>query len=1192
MTVHNAAPPNRVKRLVLGQLRRGARTLRDRTPLARLVKPTVSVILPIYNVEEYLGECLDSIAAQTFARYEVVVVDDGSPDGSREIAERYAASDRRIRIVTRENGGLGAARNTGVRHARGEFLTFLDSDDCLPPDALQVLLASARMTGSDIVVGGLRRFDKNRNWRPEWVERVHLTPREAVQIEDFLPLLRNLYTVDKLYRHDFWRAQDLWFREGVAYEDQPIVTQLYARASKIDVITDVVYEYRARDDRSSISQQTASVKDLRDRISAWNVSRETLRSEVSRAVYDGWLQTLFNAHFHWYLNSPGTVDDTYWAELQAAVADLTADAPQAVWDATSPDRRVLLELTRQGRRDEAQEFVRLDSRRAAKWPAEVRSDGILMRLPFLGATALDESLFLLRPEQLTLAHSVENFHWSSGSDPGSCSISGWAFIRKIDLAEHDSTISVVLRSAQTGVERVFTSTNSPQPVLAPPVDDMWCDYRPGTFQVDVPMAEVIAEGHAGEEWNVLLRVTAAGFTVTEPVTQLVRSGSAGVISAATLDNGDRLVTDWRVHSPLRFTRVPLALQTVSVQLVDRTLSGTIDGPDVRDVKRIQVTCGAETANAPLSGHGVHSRHFRIELPPAPDLSVHRPAHWAVDAITIDDVPVGVTLREDLEQAQTNASGSLMVQRTRNGDVAVTEWTWGADAEELDISPDGVLRVRGSVRGPDVGSAALVTRHKKTRVVGAGAPVADGRFEAELRLEHHVHRFGALPMPTGDHDVSLRLEVQDSEPFDVPLRMSPALNGVLPVRVDAKRYEGRIIRGPEGVVRLALVRPIGDARGLYVQRGLRAAPPRGGALTRGVLMRSYFGEHATDNGVSIQKELRRRGSDLPIYWAVQDYSVAVPEGGIPVIVNSREWYDLLSSVSYYVDNMYQPEYHRKPEGQVLVQTFHGYPFKTMGHPHWERLQVSQAQISAYDERARDWDYLVSPARYATPLLTRDFAYRGEVLEIGYPRNDVLKSPEADELRETTRRSLGIADHQQAVLYAPTFRDYLATGDNRASMADFFDFAAATRALGDDVVIMVRGHAFNARSRHRVGQLRGTVDVTDYPEVSDLYLAADAAVVDYSSLRFDFGVTGKPMIFHVPDLERYKSTRGWLFDFEPTAPGPLVDTTEQVVEELNDLEGVRRRHEKQYDEFRATYLDLEDGQAGRRFVDAVFAPRGDA
>jgi CDP-glycerol glycerophosphotransferase len=426
-------------------------------------------------------------------------------------------------------------------------------------------------------------------------------------------------------------------------------------------------------------------------------------------------------------------------------------------------------------------------------------------------------------------------------------------------------------------------------------------------------------------------------------------------------------------------------------------------------------------------------------------------------------------------------------------------------------------------------------------------------------------------------------------------MSRALSDALPVRIDASRHEGRVVRGPAGGLRVSLVRPIGDARGMYQQQRLRSdrvGGARGEGLARGVLMRSYFGEKATDNGVAIQEELRRRGSDLPVYWAVQDHSVPVPPGGVPVVVNSREWYDLLGTAAYYIDNMYQPEYHQKPDGQVLVQTFHGYPFKVMGHPHWRNLQLSQARVASYDRRARDWDYLLSPAVYATPLLTRDFRYEGEVLEIGYPRNDVLQSADADEIREVTRRTLGIRDDQTAVLYAPTFRDYFASGDNRAVFADFFDFAEAARSLDEDTVIMIRGHAFNARTRYRIGDLSRTVDVTDYPEVADLYLAADAAIVDYSSLRFDFGVTGKPMIFHVPDLRRYKDTRGWLFDFEPTAPGPLVDTTAEVVDRLRDLDGVAKEFRDAYEDFQATYLSLEDGHAARRFVDAVFVPRGDA
>jgi CDP-glycerol glycerophosphotransferase len=492
---------------------------------------------------------------------------------------------------------------------------------------------------------------------------------------------------------------------------------------------------------------------------------------------------------------------------------------------------------------------------------------------------------------------------------------------------------------------------------------------------------------------------------------------------------------------------------------------------------------------------------------------------------------------------------------------------------------------------------VLTRHKKNRSSSEPVKPVDGRFEVELALRHEVYRFGPRPLPTGEHDLVAEVDVESggsSQVHRVPVVVGAELGPRLPVPIATDRHEGRVVRGPDAVTQIVLRRPIGSAQGQYAQYTLRraAATPYAGKLHRGLLIRSYFGELATDSGVSVQEELHRRGSDLPVYWAVQDHSVVVPNGGIPVIVNSEEWYRLLASVSYYLDNMYQPDFHRKPEGQVIVQTFHGYPFKQMGRPHWEQQGFSRALMESYARRAAEWSHLVSPATYATPLLRRDFGYEGDVLEIGYPRNDVLLSEDADRLRTTVRESLGVRPGQTAVLYAPTFRDYMSRDDNQAVMPSFFDFGRAHRALGDDTVILIRGHAFNARTRHRVGRRPGSIDVTDYPEVSDLYLAADAAIVDYSSLRFDFGVTGKPMVFHVPDLKRYQDSRGWLFDFEPTAPGRLLPTPDHVVEALGDLDGVREQYATAYRKFRDDYLDLDDGHAGARLVDAVFVPRGDA
>src|SRR6476469_3425300 len=109
----------------------------------------LSVVVPIYNVEEYLGPCLDSIAAQTFRDLEVIMVDDGSTDRSAAIAAAYAERDGRFKLVSRPNGGLSAARNTGIGHAAGEFLAFVDSDDLLPDNAYQLLVGTLDETGSD-----------------------------------------------------------------------------------------------------------------------------------------------------------------------------------------------------------------------------------------------------------------------------------------------------------------------------------------------------------------------------------------------------------------------------------------------------------------------------------------------------------------------------------------------------------------------------------------------------------------------------------------------------------------------------------------------------------------------------------------------------------------------------------------------------------------------------------------------------------------------------------------------------------------------------------------------------------------------------------------------------------------------------------------------------------------------------------
>ncbi|MEG0087047.1 MAG: glycosyltransferase, partial [Niameybacter sp.] len=115
-------------------------------------QPTLSIIVPVYNVEKYLPKCIESILAQSFTDFEVILIDDGATDKSGEICEEYANKDTRIKIIHKENGGLSSARNAGIELSNGNYIGFVDSDDFIHPQMYEILLREARSSNSDVVI--------------------------------------------------------------------------------------------------------------------------------------------------------------------------------------------------------------------------------------------------------------------------------------------------------------------------------------------------------------------------------------------------------------------------------------------------------------------------------------------------------------------------------------------------------------------------------------------------------------------------------------------------------------------------------------------------------------------------------------------------------------------------------------------------------------------------------------------------------------------------------------------------------------------------------------------------------------------------------------------------------------------------------------------------------------------------------
>jgi glycosyltransferase involved in cell wall biosynthesis len=215
------------------------------------MQPAVSVIIPVYKAERYIDQCLESVLSQDLEDFEVILVDDASPDSSGEICDAYAARDSRVRVIHQENRGSGGARNTGMDAARGEYIWFVDSDDYIESSALSLLLGESERTGADIVSFSLRVFEDTEDGRERTLSVVLRTvsPGIAMRGVDHVKetMSRSEYdakVMTKFFRRSYLNSLGLRFEEGVIYEDESFSLITQVKAERMLTVEKVLYSYR------------------------------------------------------------------------------------------------------------------------------------------------------------------------------------------------------------------------------------------------------------------------------------------------------------------------------------------------------------------------------------------------------------------------------------------------------------------------------------------------------------------------------------------------------------------------------------------------------------------------------------------------------------------------------------------------------------------------------------------------------------------------------------------------------------------------------------------------------------------------------------------------------------------------------------------------------------------------------------
>ncbi|MCO5999595.1 bifunctional glycosyltransferase/CDP-glycerol:glycerophosphate glycerophosphotransferase [Actinoallomurus rhizosphaericola] len=1162
------------------------------------MSPKLSVVVPFFNVEPYIEACLESIARQTMRDLEVIMVDDGSLDDSTVIAKAFTVRDPRFKLVQQENQGLGPARNTGTAHASGEYITFVDSDDIVARSAYELLVGSLDETGSDLAAGNVMRFNSGRVWQG-WA---HAEPfrktKQRTHVTAQTNLMQDRMVWNKVFRRSFWDAKDLRF-PGMLYEDSPVMVRAHVLASSVDVLHPHVYYWRQRDSGElSITQRKAELANLEDRMLSVQQVHDFLREHAPqlKAIYDGYA---LEVDLRVLVESLLTAPDGDQKRILELGQEFLRDVDPSILENLKVSHRLGYHLLGRGMLPQLIEVLKFD--RSEKWRMEVVRRGRLRpryyaKYPFFEDASLNlpTSLYDIG-EELELQAGVDDVTCQDGR----LRIDGHAYVKHLPMTS-ESRLDVWLEHTKSKRKIELPVTRVRRPDVTADSGQGAVSYADSGFRVDIPLTQLrIDSAWKAADWRIHVAVKTGGLRRTGTIGKQA-PGRATWTPIAEVGDGARVQVT-KSNSDAIVVRVKRPTVIVTGQRLDgdtAEITGWIDGtPGTcalqltrrQGVRAIEFPVRTEPA-APAGGTSFTARIPMDQLAEDLDLvdrvvnvaQVGEGVQWDV-SLMVDGKARKLAMNDDVA-AVRHAFGSreVTVTRTRYGNLTAVERSSRPVVDRTEWLPDGRLRLSGTAaERPPV----LILRHRRVSHEHRFPLSWDGdRFTVEFTPGRIAKLAGELPLASGNWAF-----VVNTPAGEVPVVIDRLRLADLTTPHVLGDHQFRLASYQTDALQLKVAAALtDDERGRYAQRiiqendypAFRTEP-----LRDLVVFDCYEGAQYSCSPRAVYEELERRGAPFEYVWVTKDGQFEVPGSARTVLVGSREHYRALAQARFVFGNYGQFPWFDKRDGQVYVQTWHGTPLKKLAYDLKEMPYQRTETLDWMEREVPRWDVLLSPNPFTTPIMRRAFGYQGEILESGYPRNDLLKSPRRDEVAESVRRRLNIPAGKTVVLYAPTWRDdyHIAAGKRGFSLQ--LDIERARAALSEDHVLLVRTHyLISDRTWSQMDDF--VIDVSSYPDITDLYLVADVLITDYSSAMFDFAGTGKPILYFTYDLERYRDhVRGFYFDLAAEAPGPLLQTSDEVIEALFNLETVHRRYADAYDAWVQKFCPWDDGHAAARVIEHV-------
>lgn len=1138
----------------------------------------LSIVIPIYNVEQFLEPCLQSVVDQGLSDVEVLMIDDGSTDGSAEIAQRFASEHDCFHYYRKKNGGLGSARNYGIQKAKGSYITFLDSDDVIPDGAYSKMLRLAFDNNSDIVTGNVERFTSKKQWPSSLHKNVYAIEKSSTTILQTPALLFDTIACNKLFRAGFWREVGVSFPEGVLYEDIPVTIPLFCKAQVVSMLRDTVYLWRAREGASqSITQSRADFKNMADRIAALRgvdnfIAQHVNNEEIKRIKQWKWL----DLDLPIYLNACPLADEHYFNYLADYAIDCYQSADDGLKDRLSVPKRMKYEAICLRNRELLLQVIDYEKQ-------EYKYDKVIRQARNGGV-----GYYLAAPRRFKTTFSPETFYMNRNLE----------FFPPICVVK-----AAVWEGPEFQVEGFCAFPKVPCHSAQKRKLEAWLVNEASGEKVQVPIRGTKAQGVRGRNGVVFGRDVA---------------GRRRFSYFNYRGSGYALSIDFSSHEIQAIAHGSLYIE-ITMQQNGLVNTFMLSGKTKSTKTQKQVFLDYGRAVVRFDQTGILRLNFDADSSylSSLDCEPKKDVRFTISRFSGEASPVALVNANSNSILECLSSGDgwiLPYYALCSADEGVYEFRCGEDPvytrEGFDgksyhvgefchlfaarkdgsmvfikqrFAPYGRLQNGGSLeiqcpstllRSSESWGLYAVTKGKQIGIAFTAESMweADGQTFLVFNLRTPS---GADNLTEGTWHLVLANTNNLLHPNACILEVlaDPTLSGDVSIssdhshRVAATSSGDLVIKSKMKWGSLESTRPRRRMIEEYLYPLMRLLP----IDSKKIVFEGLWGRKYYCNPRALSEYIAENYPGYKCVWSLNDERHKVGNGAIPVRRRSLRYFFHMATAKYLVNNVNFHGSFKKKHGQVYVQTMHGMPLKTLGLDAPGEFKTEKA-VEDFLEKCKTWDYVVVQNREVERIVESAYHFHGPFLETGYPRNDLLFDDTFDE--EALRVQLGLPKGKKIILYAPTWRT--------EGIFDFhFSIDNVRQALSDDYVMLLRVHPLASKGLSLdIIDNEFIFNVTNYPTTEDLFRIADVAITDYSSLMFDFSITEKPMLFYAYDLDSYRDRlRGLYFDYEEIIPGPIVKTEEELIVQLKDYNHLRERCSAQIDCFRERFCCFENGGASR-------------